>query len=492
MNRITEFVDSFIPKNISKKKAVILKDELTCHIMDKVDYYKDIGYDEVESVNKAIEDFGTDEQDKNFIFNEFEELYSEKNILGILAFVVIAAMNFICAPLDLWVTSADFNRDPDPFSAFISFAMIFVVLIMIAFARIKKYRKMLISIGIVNTLIAVVLLMSFYPQMAAFTLAYDIIYLVDNFTPFSIGNIIVMAHDDVLAMALWVGILLIPSLYCFIEAFRIKRGTAKKVKNPKKKIAIFSGVFFTIAITSSLLYPVSEKYVDDYPVWLDSYYNYISDESEKMFDEISIHDKYNEVDNHLSFAGYVTVEQYRDSLDRVTRKQFNQNLKEFNFAEGYEIWFRPDETAAGNGFIGIKQENGIITGKAIGNIEEKMYSEKNNNFGYSSYELYYDMFAMFDYFRTLKKGDAEADVMSRFGSEFGFIYAKRSSVEDGKIINYYRIYFHGITNPEGKSYEKDDSRYIELTFENSKLVKGTMYDKVYLDKGSEVKTESID
>lgn len=492
MNRIIEFVDSFIPKNISKKKAVILKDELTCHIMDKVDYYKDIGYDETESVNKAIEDFGTDEMDKKFIFNEFEELYSEKNILGILAFVVIAAMNFICAPLDLWVTSADFNRDPDPISAFISFSMIFVVLIMIAFARIKKYRKTLISIGIVNTLIAVVLLMSFYPQMAAFTLAYDIIYLVDNFTPFSIGNIIVMAHDGVLAMALWVGILLIPSLYCFIEAFRIKRGTAKKVKNPKKKIAIFSGVFFTIAITSSLLYPVSEKYVDDYPVWLDSYYNYISDESEKMFDEISIHDKYNEVDNHLSFAGYVTVEQYRDSLDRVTRKQFNQNLKEFNFAEGYEIWFRPDETAAGNGFIGIKQENGIITGKAIGNIEEKMYSEKNNNFGYSSYELYYDMFAMFDYFRTLKKGDAEADVMSRFGSEFGFIYAKRSSVEDGKEINYYRIYFHGITNPEGKSYEKDDSRYIELTFENSKLVKGTMYDKVYLDKGSEVKTESID
>ncbi len=491
MNRITEFVDSFIPKNISKKKASILKEELTCHIIDKADFYKEIGYDDKESVNKAIEDFGTDEVDKKFIFNEFEELYSEKSIFGILAFVIIAVMNFICAPLDLWVTSADFNRDPDPLSAFISFSMIFVVLIMIVFARIKKYRKTLISIGIVNTLIAVTLLVSFYPQMAAFTLAYDIIYLVDNFTPFSIGHIIVMALDGIFAMVLWVGILLIPSLYCFIEAFRIKRGTAKKIKNPKKKIAIFSGVFFTIAITSSLLYPVSEKYVDDYPVWLDSYYNYISDESEKIYDEISIHDKYNEVDNHLSFAGYVTVEQYRDSLDRVTRKQFNQNLKEFNFAEGYEIWFRPDETAAGNGFVGIKQENGIITGKAIGNIEEKMYSEKNNNFGYSSYKLYHDMFAMFDYFRTLKKGDAEADVMSRFGSEFGFIYAKRSSVEDGKEINYYRIYFHGITNPEGKSYEKDDSRYIELTFENGKLLKGTMYDKVYLEKGSEVRTESI-
>ena len=490
MNRITEFVDSFIPKNISKKKALILKDELVCHIMDKADFYKEIGYDDAESVNKAIEDFGTDEMDKKYICSEFEELYSEKSIYGILAFVIIAAMNFICAPLDLWVTSADFNRDPDPFSAFISFSMIFVVLIMIVLARIKKYRKTLISIGIVNTLIAVVLLMSFYPQMAAFTLAYDIIYLVDNFTPFSIGNIIVMAHDGIFAMALWVGILIIPSLYCFTEAFRIKQGRAKQVKKPKKKIALFSSVFFTIAIASCLLYPTSEKYADNYPVWFDNYYNYISEASQQMFDEISIYDKYSEVDNHLCFEGYVTIELYRDSLDRVKRKQFNQNLKEFDFAEGFEIWFKPGETADGNGFIGIKQENGIITGKAIGNIEEKMYMG-TGNFGYWN-DSNDDMLTMLDYFRTLKKGDAEADVMSRIGSEFGFIYAKRSSVENGKKINYYRIYFHGITNPEGKSYEKDDSRYIELAFEDAVLVKGTMYDKVYLDKGSEVKTESID
>lgn len=488
MNRITEFVDSFIPKNISKKKAVILKEELTCHIMDKVDYYKDIGYDETESVNKAIEDFGTDEMDKKFIFNEFEELYSEKNILGILAFVVIAAMNFICAPLDLWVTSADFNRDPDPISAFISFSMIFVVLIMIAFARIKKYRKTLISIGIVNTLITVVLLMSFYPQMAAYTMGFNVVYLVDNFTPFCIGHI--TAIEDIFATLFWFGILSIPSLYCFIEAFRIKRGRAKQVNNPKRKVAIFSCIFFTIAIVSCLIYPVSEKYIYDYPVWFSKDRNYISDETSQIYDEISIYDKYSEVDNHLCLAGYVTVELYRDSLDRVTRKQFNQNLKEFDFAEGYEIWFKPDEKIKGNGFVGIKQEDGIITGKAIGNLEENMYMG-TGNFGYWN-DSNDDMFTMLDYFRTLKKGDAEADVMSRFGSKFGFIYAKRSSVEDGKEINYYRIYFHGITNPEGKSYEKDDSRYIELTFENSKLVKGTMYDKVYLDKGSEVKTESID
>lgn len=488
MNRITEFVDSFIPKNISKKKSAILKDELTCHIMDKVDFYKEIGYDESESVNKAIEDFGTDEADKKFIFNEFEELYSEKSVLGILAFVIIALMNFMCYPLDLWVTSADFNRDPDSLSSFISFSMIFVVLIMIAFARIKKYRKTLISIGVINTIIAVTLLMSFYPQMAAYTMGFNIVYLIDNFTPFCIGHI--SAIEDIFGMLFWFGFLIVPSLYCFIEAFRIKRGRAKEIKNPKKKVAIFSGIFLAIAIASALLYPVSEKYIDDYPVWFRESNNYISDETSQIYNEISIYDKYSETDNHLSFAGYVPVEQYGNTLDRVRKKQFNKNLEKFDFAEGYEIWFKPDEKIQGNGFVGIKQENGIITGKAIGNLEENMYMG-TGNFGYWN-DSEDDMFTMLDYFGSLKKGDAEVEVMSRFGSEFGFVYAKRNTLENGKEINYYRIHCYGLVDPDAKKdIDRDDDRYIELTFENGVLVKGTMYDKVKLENGSEVKTENI-
>ena len=491
MNRITEFIDSFIPKNIPKKKALMLKAELTCHIIDKADFYKEIGYDDMESINKAIEDFGTNENDKNFIFNEFEELYSEKSILGILAFIFISVMNYLCLPLDLWVTSADFNRDPDPVSAFISFSMIFVVLIMISFARIKKYRKTLISIGVINTLIAVTLLVSFYPQMAAFTLGYDIIYLIDKFTPFSVGHLIVSALESVFAMILWFGILIIPALYCFVEAIRIKKGTAKTVKNYKKKIIKFCIVFYVIATASCLLYPVSEKYVNEYPVWLDSYYNYVSNESEQKFNEIVIGNSYADVSNTLKSEGYMTIEEYENSLDRLTSKQFRYNLKKFDFEEGYDIWFKPDKYVSGNGFVGLKQEDGIIIAKSIGNINRKMYNEKNNNFGYSNSDFNHDMFAMFEYFRALNLGDTETDVIGRFGSDFGFIYTKFFSVEDGKEIHYYRIYCYGITNPEGKSYEKNDSRYIELTFENGQLIKGTMYDKIYLDKGSEIRIESI-
>ena len=143
MSRITEFVDSFIPDNLPKSRKAILKSELTNHILDKAEYYMEIGYTEADSTEKAIEDFGTDKEMKDFIFGEFEELYCERDILGVLAFVFVWAMNILCFPLDLWVTSADYNRDTDPFSAFCSFVMIFCVLLIIIFARIKKYRKTL-------------------------------------------------------------------------------------------------------------------------------------------------------------------------------------------------------------------------------------------------------------------------------------------------------------------------------------------------------------
>ena len=479
MNRIAIFVDSFIPKNIPKKKARVLKDELTCHILDKADFYREIGYDDAESINKAIEDFGTQESEKSFIFNEFEELYSEKNIFGILSFFIIGAMNLVCGLLGLFVISADFNRYPDPLSAFISFAMIFVVLTMIAVARIKKYRKTLISIGVVNTLIAVILLSSYYPQMASYAMGYNVMYLVDILTPFAIAHI--SSLEDLFAMVLWESFLLIPSLYCFTAARRIKRGKAKSVKNPKKKIIVFSSIFFVIALVSCIIYPASKAFVDDYPEWFDIFYNYISEESQQRFDELPIGCKYSEASNHLTLEGYVTIEQYKDTLDRITKKQFNTNLKKFNFAEGYEIWFKPQEEIEGNGFVGIKQENGIVIGKVIGNVGEKIYTGLNN-FGYSDYDSGDDMFAMFDYFRALKKGDAEAEVMSKFGSKFGYIYTKRKSLENDKEISYYRVHCYGFANPnEEIDIERYDSRYIELTFEDGLLIDGAMYDKIYTD-----------
>ena len=74
MNRISEFADSFVPKNLSEKRKNALKQEIICHVLDKADYYKELGYTEEESMSKATEDFGTDEDMKKNILSEFEEL----------------------------------------------------------------------------------------------------------------------------------------------------------------------------------------------------------------------------------------------------------------------------------------------------------------------------------------------------------------------------------------------------------------------------------
>ena len=492
MKKITDFVDGFIPDNIPKKEATLIRAELTCHIMDKVDYYKDIGYNDMESVDKAIADFGTDECDKNFIFNEFEELYSERAIYAVGAFFIVALMNYLCFPLDLWVTSADFNRDPDPASAFMSFGMIFVVLGIIAYARIKKYRKTLTAIGIINTLLTVVPFVSFYPQMAAYTMSSNLIYLTDLLTPFSMGHLVSMGGQGLVSMAIWFAILLIPAIYCFVTAVKIKKGKVNPVADPKKMTMIFGIVFAVITAVSCLLQPVSAKYVDDYPVWFNCFNNAVSDVSQKTFDEISLGDTYSEVAKKLRADGYTTIEDYKKTLDRLSRKQFRKDAADFNFPKNYDIWFMPDKYVKGNGFIALRAENNIITGMAVGNVDADMYNEKEQTFGYTSIDDTYDILGAIEDFRALRKGDSEPEVMSKFGSEAGFIYGKRFYIEEGKRCNYYRIYTYGkVDLTEEKIYEGNDHRYIELFFENGKLVRGVMYDHIYQEYKNKVESETV-
>ncbi len=482
MNRIQEFIDTFIPKNVSKKKRSLLKTELENHLLDKIDYYKAIGYSEAESTEKAMVDFGTDENMKKSIFKEFEELYSERSIYGILAFIAIHLMNWLCWPLDIWVTSADFNHDPDPSGALISFFMIFSVCAAILFARVKKYRKMLISIGAACSLLAVTYIFSFYTQAAAFSISSNLIYIVDVFTPFYIGNLLLdKSLDAVLAMSFWLAFLVIPAIYCFAASVRIKRGAAKDVRNPKKRAAIFSAVFAVFSVATCAVLPTSQDYIEFYPVWFDKYDNYISEDPENLFENIAIGDSYDEVRKMLTAQGYTNITGFRMTLDRQQLKLFNGRLKAFDFDEGYELWFNPEKHIPGNGFVGLKSENGVITAKGIGNLRKAMYDAGDyNNFGYSgiAFELNDDMPAMAEYFESLEPGGAESEIMNRFGSEFGRIYSKRFSLENGVRKNYYRIFCYGEVNPEAKlNYDRYGSRYIELSFENGGLTKGAIYSR---------------
>ena len=221
INIIINYIDSITPKNISKKKKQILHDELLCHILDRIDYYKEIGYSEEQSTDKAIEDMGTDEETKKYLYDEFEELYHERTWWAFIPSAIMLLLNYLCLPLDTWVTSADYNDEPTGWKILVSFAMLFVCFAFIRFAEIKRFRKMLVGIGLSNLIIAVSLLCCFYPQAALFAVEQNFYLMLDKCTPFTL-NPEYFGFYYYAALAL----LIIIYIYCIIKSVRIKRGTA--------------------------------------------------------------------------------------------------------------------------------------------------------------------------------------------------------------------------------------------------------------------------
>ncbi len=490
MDRISRFVDSFIPKNLPKERKQMLRYELEDHILEKTAFYEEIGYTREQSIEKAIAEFGKGEDMRKHILGEFEELYAERDLYGMIAFFVIAFMNYLCFPLDTWVTSADFNRDPDVFGTAVSLGMIFVVLAMIVFARIKKYRKMLFAIGVANILVAVCVLVCFYPQMAAYSVAFNIVYLVDNYTPFLLGEITASVLTGVLLFAF----LLIPAVYCIISSFLLKKGKAKTVKNPTKTAAVFCAVYICAAVASCIIQPTGLSYYEDYPVWFSPYTLYISEIPDEIFSKLYPGMSEETANEVLYSYGYQNLEDYRASLDWVTKKQFDANVKEFDFLDGYTIWFLPDVYIPGEGFVGVKSENGTVTGVGIGNLNNRMYdADDYNSFGYlMSKDWDDDIEAMTGQFRALQKGDEEAEVIDIFTELNGLIYARRLYIENGETVSYYRIYFYGVVYPEAKTHhESCDPRYIELTFRGGQLTAGNLFAENYVNNKSVVSVEYV-
>lgn len=152
---IEEYLEKAVPKMVSSIKHDRIRDELMSHILDKTDFYVEIGYGEKEACMKALNEMGEPEQ----ISSQFEEVYRENRIFGKLVFAIIICADlfaiiteFGSSLLSIFFTSAMY-RTYD--SLVISTVFITSEVVLILYAYKEKYIYMLRKIAIANLLISI-------------------------------------------------------------------------------------------------------------------------------------------------------------------------------------------------------------------------------------------------------------------------------------------------------------------------------------------------
>ena len=88
---VEDYLESVVPKNIADSKRTELRTEMESHIYDKAEFYIEIGYDEETAFNKAVEEMGEAEGVKT----QFESIYKDSTLKGVLWFVGICVMNLM-------------------------------------------------------------------------------------------------------------------------------------------------------------------------------------------------------------------------------------------------------------------------------------------------------------------------------------------------------------------------------------------------------------
>lgn len=477
INKIINYIDSIIPENISKKKKRILYDELFCHLLDRIDYYEEIGYSEEQSTDKAIEDMGTDEETKKYLCNEFEELYHERTWWAFIPSAIILLLNYLCFPLDVWVTSADYNDDPTGWKILISFAMLFVCFAFIRFAEIKRFRKMLMGIGISNLIIAVSLLCCFYPQAALYAVEQNFYLVLDKCTPFTL-------NPEYFGLYYYVAIalLIIIFIYCLIQSAIIKKG--KQFRRTNRGTVALAVGYVLFAVVTTVLYPASTEFADTYPVYFD-WLLYSSEESAELFDNIKIGESFEDVNTYLNDKGWFTLDDCEAKLDRNTAKKFRFMRKDrANFSTDYIVWFNPERYVEGNGFVFVRTDSkGCVTEKGVGN-PQSFSSVKDYDFRYYNRRdyVYDNMVELDEDWEKMKIGDSREEIMSNFVTKYGTVYSQLQSENSESFA----IYVCGSSESN-----KDDSRYIIISFTDDKLTRGDMYWQEYNGKEFELNKYSI-
>ncbi|MBR3816555.1 MAG: hypothetical protein IKJ27_07505 [Clostridia bacterium] len=153
--KIAEYLEKAVPRMVSAKKYDKIRAELLSHILDKADFYIEIGYGKDAAYEKALEEMGEPEQ----VSTQFEEVYREKKTYCRIAFLIIIFA-------DLFATVTGFGSSlisvffKDSLyltydSLLISAVFLFSVVIAILYAYKEKHPSMLRTIGFAHLLLSI-------------------------------------------------------------------------------------------------------------------------------------------------------------------------------------------------------------------------------------------------------------------------------------------------------------------------------------------------
>ena len=491
MNKIESYVDSLIPKNIPKSKQKMLRAEIEAHIFDRIDFYTDIGYDTDASIDKAIADMGEDEEVKSSIRNDFEELHFERTwwavAVGVVMFIVSSALSFVF----------EFNTQN---LIVLSFVLTFVYIAFTYFIYKKGLRKCLIASSISHFAIELSFLIGFsdisYYLLAQSSFDEVIPYLIELYTP-------LILYDMTYCIYEWYSLLYI--VITLILAFKIKKHGKPAKKKPFIPIA-FCVIYLVAAVTSVSLYDDAINHFMGYSANFTNGLDHITVDAQNYYSAVDENTLYSEFSGLLKENGYMTVEEYKESLAHPNYKYFSQHYDnlEFILGEEYEVWVHPDRMEFGNSSrttyiddVSYYHQSYYTDISTTSNfIEEESYTlifllkdevDKVKSIGvgqldkelgyYSPYgeiENYVDIEECFNYFQSLEGGESETEVMNFFDSQHREIVGKYKTYTENGKLECYRLRLHSSLSFE----EYDGIDYVELWFENDSLKQGKYHRSV--------------
>ena len=484
--RIEEYLDSVVPERLSKRRKMLIREEMQNHISDHIEFYTEIGYGEDESVEKALADMGDDGGVTEMIKKDFEKVYGEKIWMPILAFVLTAAVIIAAMSCGVWILSADSKGSPETAEIFASFAIILAFSFALAVAYRKGFKKTLLAIGIPNLLFGATLISSGYSQPAIYALISDIGFLLEKTTPlitykFASEQELVNEYISFIAgIVLDIGLALV-SLILFIRLR--KKGTPEK--KSKKGIIITASVLCAAAIGLTFMYTGTEEFYRSYKYVMNGKKFETSDgickQSEAAFESIDLGMDYNEAVRRLRVQGYMPFDEYRKTQSREMSKRLKYSLGELELTvtdEGYTVFINPnifydDNDIYGrngsNGFVYLRADSdGCVESKGVGSgaaVKDKYgYVPDHHSGGSGGRDCYHN-------FKTVRAGDSRDEVMKKLAGEDGDIFARFLTLKNGEENEYCRVSHAGRGSPDEIYYPV----VAELWFENGKLSDAKLY-----------------